>query len=828
MAPRQHSGGGGGGACARIGPRLALIVVFLVYCVMMFQHSRAQGAQRTIGATSPLELRMRVAHAHAGLAGARAGASSSASVPLASAAPAAAAGIGAPLGRQSFCTGPFLASNATPIVTDDSMLSDEPPVAAGDVASVHVPALTRSFCQRWALNKALITTAADQRYMTWARNWAKSLQAHGVTNLFIGAMDAQALRHSHAEGIPAVLLGRMRAGTTWHSANRYKIRLVQAVVELGFDVLFTDADVTFIRDPMPFLLKYPEAGVLISTDLLVRETPYPMVNGLENPYETVGKFRADLNVGLMFVRATLHTTQMMNHWADVANADMSKSMQTFFVKLVREYAACLPPTAAHPELAPCYNGTVNVGLLPMDLFCGGYIYFVDRLPQRTGLQAISTHATYQVHQGLDGKRERLRHAHLWYLDDAEYYNPPGGLLTMAPFQLPPWVGDARAVARYGEGGDLRDAHLNRTLVHFELVHAQLRQLRSALALAAMLGRTLVMPDFTVLIDNTWYPMNGAWPGFRKLGPFVAPLDHVLHMTQLQNNRVDFRSSTFLEHPCIRRTYASATRAAVAFEVGARPPTAAEARGAARIVLPMGASQVRAARSSRRAHRGGRRGIAWTATTARSTRARAFAAFRAWPLPSRTRPPRTRRILPLQHGRARTRAACASLLTAPAHACTRARARRLKWRLRSKGTRRSSSTSSRPSISSAGQSAARSRTRVLLPARSVAPRALARGARHGSTPSQPRLRAPHPHRPRSTARARPHAASYDDPSEQSSFAARINRTPMLWCCVTKNVANELFHQPFPPGHIYYDFYADQPHTDRFGRRYGAKWDLRVGP
>jgi hypothetical protein len=52
--------------------------------------------------------------------------------------------------------------------------------------------------------------------------------------------------------------------------------------------------------------------------------------------------------------------------------------------------------------------------------------------------------------------------------------------------------------------------------------------------------------------------------------------------------------------------------------------------------------------------------------------------------------------------------------------------------------------------------------------------------------------------------------------------------MLWCCVTKNVANELFHQPFPPGHIYYDFYADQPHTDRFGRRYGAKWDLRVGP
>jgi len=52
--------------------------------------------------------------------------------------------------------------------------------------------------------------------------------------------------------------------------------------------------------------------------------------------------------------------------------------------------------------------------------------------------------------------------------------------------------------------------------------------------------------------------------------------------------------------------------------------------------------------------------------------------------------------------------------------------------------------------------------------------------------------------------------------------------MLWCCITKNVANDMFQQPFPPGHIYYDFWYDRPHTDRFGRRHTDTWQLRVGP
>lgn len=626
MAPpprRGAPGAGGSGVCSIGAIRLAMAMLGVVYCVFILQSS----AHREPAPThrSPIHFRQLnhtwgAGRQLSGPGGAGASASGGAMLGAAGAA-SPATGHSASAAASSSPSASCLMSGASaPIpITEVPGQAEDAPLAPGDRASEHVPALTVSFCKRYAIGNALITTAADQKYMVWARNWAKSLQAHGVTNLFLGAMDAEAQRLSLLEGIPAVLLGRMRAGTTWHSANRYKIRLVQGVVELGFDVLFTDADVTFVRDPLPFLQRYPAAGVLISTDLLIREKPYPMANGLENVYEVYGHYRADLNVGLMFVRSTEHTVRMMNHWADVANADMSKSMQTFFVKIVRDYSRC-EPSKQHPELANCYNGTVNIGLLPMDLFAGGYIYFVERLPQKNNLDAISVHATYQVHQGLDGKRERLRHAHLWFLDDGEYYSPRGGLLSMAPMELPAWMHDEKLLARYGEGGDLRDAHKNRTLMHFELVHYQMRQLRQALAIAAMLGRTLIMPDFTVLLDNTWYPMNGAWPGFRKLGPFVAPLDHVLHMTQLKNNAVEYRSSTFLEHPCVKPSVTPNDVATVSFAPGAPAPGPT---AAPKVTLPKGAKQVRAARAAARAL------------------ARARAAARGGARPPRTRPRRGR-------------------------------------------------------------------------------------------------------------------------------------------------------------------------------------------
>eukprot|EP00958_Prasinococcus_capsulatus_P027187 scaffold5297_cov374-Prasinococcus_capsulatus_cf.AAC.12 len=52
--------------------------------------------------------------------------------------------------------------------------------------------------------------------------------------------------------------------------------------------------------------------------------------------------------------------------------------------------------------------------------------------------------------------------------------------------------------------------LESTSLHFELVHHQFKQIRSAFALAVALRRTLVLPEIICALDRVWFP--------HKVGP----------------------------------------------------------------------------------------------------------------------------------------------------------------------------------------------------------------------------------------------------------------------------------------------------------------------
>ena len=105
---------------------------------------------------------------------------------------------------------------------------------------------------------------------------------------------------------------------------------------------------------------------------------------------------------------------------------------------------------------------------------------------------------------------------MWH-DPPEYYDPPGGMLT---FTL-----DTPAALVYPPGGMNSQGHIN-------LIRHQLRQIRSALALAHALGRKLVLPSVTCGYDKAWYPLyKGVFPGthFWALPIRNCPLDHFLEV-----------------------------------------------------------------------------------------------------------------------------------------------------------------------------------------------------------------------------------------------------------------------------------------------------------
>ena len=183
-------------------------------------------------------------------------------------------------------------------------------------------------------------------------------------------------------------------------------------------------------------------------------------------------------------------------------------------------------------------------MLPLSLFCGGHNYFVSQFAQRNGWKPYSIHTTYQ-YAAAAGKRHRLREARVW-IDPPEYYNPPGGLLS---FTL-----DTPDALVHPPGGMTVQGHI-------ALVKHQLKQIRSALALAYSLGRKLVLPRVTCGYDKYWGPLwRGVIPGTHTWALPIreCPLDHVSRRPPNRSPhaawRAAWRSHAFWLAPsCIRRS-----------------------------------------------------------------------------------------------------------------------------------------------------------------------------------------------------------------------------------------------------------------------------------
>lgn len=59
-----------------------------------------------------------------------------------------------------------------------------------------------------------------------------------------------------------------------------------------------------------------------------------------------------------------------------------------------------------------YDGKFLFGILPVATFCSGHTFFVQRMPDKLGLDPYVAHATFQ-YSGTPGKRHRFREALLW-------------------------------------------------------------------------------------------------------------------------------------------------------------------------------------------------------------------------------------------------------------------------------------------------------------------------------------------------------------------------------------------------------------------------------
>ncbi|KAH6823431.1 xyloglucanase 113 [Perilla frutescens var. hirtella] len=285
-----------------------------------------------------------------------------------------------------------------------------------------------------------------------------------------------------------------------------------------------------LENPLPYLARFPEADVLTSTDQV---SPIVVDDRLDD-WKQAG---VPYNIGIFHWRPTPSSIKLAKEWKEILLADDKIWDQNGFNELIRRQLG--PSVDEDSGLVHAYDGELKLGLLPASIFCSAHTYFIQAMYRQLRLEPYAVHTTFQ-YAGTEGKH-RLREAMIFY-DPPEYYNAPGGFLTFKP-NIPKNL--------LFDGGHNIESH-------FALVNYQIKQIRTALAIASLLGRTLVMPPIWCRLDRLWFGHPGVLMGTLTRQPFICPLDHVFEVNVMLKEfpekklgpGINFREYSFLDNAYI--------------------------------------------------------------------------------------------------------------------------------------------------------------------------------------------------------------------------------------------------------------------------------------
>ncbi|KAK1271588.1 hypothetical protein QJS04_geneDACA004407 [Acorus gramineus] len=400
--------------------------------------------------------------------------------------------------------------------------------------------LSKKMVKHHAKDNIIIVTFGNYAYMDFILNWVKHLTNLGVHNLLVGAFDVKLLEALYWKGIPVFDVSSNMTTTDvgwgtpkFHKVGREKVLLINAILPFGYELLMADTDIVWLKNPLPYLARFPSADVLTSSDQLI---PTVTDDSLEVWQQVSGAF----NIGMFHWRPTDSAKKLAKEWKDMLLKDEKIWDQNGFNDLIRR--AFGPSVEEENGLVYAFDRRLKFGILPASIFCSGHTYFVQMMHQQLRLEPYAVHTTFQ-YGGTEGKRHRLREAMIFH-DPPEYYDSLGGFLSYKP-SIPKDL--------------LLDG--NHTIEsHFTLINYQMKQIRTALAIASLLNRTLVMPPLWCRLDRLWYGHPGVLPGTMTRQPFLCPMDHVFDVYIMLKGlpeeefgqQIDFREYSFLNNPSLSK------------------------------------------------------------------------------------------------------------------------------------------------------------------------------------------------------------------------------------------------------------------------------------
>ncbi|KAJ3709142.1 hypothetical protein LUZ61_012847 [Rhynchospora tenuis] len=175
---------------------------------------------------------------------------------------------------------------------------------------------------------------------------------HLLNNLIVVTLDPNALNHctaAHPHCYPLTVDGKNFTSEKVFMSSDYidlvwsKVKLQRRILELGYNFLFTDVDIVWMRNPFKHITVY--ADLTTCSDEFLGD-PDDINN---SP-----------NTGLIYVKPTQKTIEMMNYWLDARNRYPPNHEQTIFNNIKADLADNLTVKIQYIDTSYC-GGFCNHG-----------------------------------------------------------------------------------------------------------------------------------------------------------------------------------------------------------------------------------------------------------------------------------------------------------------------------------------------------------------------------------------------------------------------------------------------------------------------------------
>jgi hypothetical protein len=211
-----------------------------------------------------------------------------------------------------------------------------PIISPSNVVAKGVPSLA-TLLQGMSKTEPILVTGVTFGYIDMLMNWICVLRRLNMDhNFVIAAFDRDAFRFLYIQGLPVFFSGGEAQNTataggsaafeygqqSFKEATKLKIASVKTILELGYDVIWSDSDIIFFKD-FRDALKVSRHNIIMQSN-----NPIPK-------YE--GYLTQRINSGFYFIRSTAATIKIVNDV--IAHSKMSKlSEQMSFDAILCPYS----------------------------------------------------------------------------------------------------------------------------------------------------------------------------------------------------------------------------------------------------------------------------------------------------------------------------------------------------------------------------------------------------------------------------------------------------------------------------------------------------------